>query len=413
MSHKPSTPALPADLKFGNRTQVMGVFKDGGEYTVNDISERVGLSRQTVMKAVQLFVQKGIIVSAGKGCSTSIGGKRPELFSLAPDKYLLSIELWPNHLRFVMLDLRCRIVARHVIKQPLSADPLCVLQTVGGVSERLLADNGIEKEQLYAVCVSTPGIVDYKTNRLKYSSLSPDWGINIPIADTLAAYFAPQTPIWVENVGKMTAHSLLQEKQLKDKRVLVVFSSWGLSGCFIDRGHILHGKNSLIGEIGHTILDLNADEHCSCSSAGSFEQLVGNDRLRRQVRSGIEVHPDSILRQIPLEELTVEMLFDASAKADAYARQLVSGLARVFAVALLNVSLTFDPDVVVFHGNYAHADEYFQAELRRYLADFQYYPQGGPFSLYLDPRPIEELNLAGSCAFLLDNMFNDVALYND
>ena len=80
MSHKPSTPALPADLKFGNRTQVMGVFKDGGEYTVNDISERVGLSRQTVMKAVQLFVQKGIIVSAGKGCSTSIGGKRPELF---------------------------------------------------------------------------------------------------------------------------------------------------------------------------------------------------------------------------------------------------------------------------------------------------------------------------------------------
>ena len=57
-------PALPADLKLGNRMQVMEVFKTGGEYTANAISEQIGLSRQTVMKAMQFFVDKGFQLTA-------------------------------------------------------------------------------------------------------------------------------------------------------------------------------------------------------------------------------------------------------------------------------------------------------------------------------------------------------------
>ena len=404
-------PALPADLKLGNRMQVMEVFKTGGEYTANAISEQIGLSRQTVMKAIQFFVDKGIVVSTGKGDSTSIGGKRPELFSLAFDKFLLCIEIWPCHLRFVLLDLRFNMIDQLLLKQRLPADSGHLLSTVGEISASLLQHNQIHPDHLYGVSVSTPGIVNYQTNSLKFNSLSPAWGANIPIAEALRPYFLPETPILVENVGKMTARSLLHKRELQDKRILVVFSSWGVSGSFIERDRILHGKNSLIGEIGHMILEPNDSERCGCGGCGCFERLVSNDHLRGKVTRTIGAHPASMLNRVPMEELTVETVFAASAQGDAYARSLVSDLARYFAMALRNITLVFDPNLVVFYGDFAYADDHFQQEFKRQLSEFQYYPEEGPFQLELDRHPIEDLDLRGSYVLLLDHIFSAPALY--
>ncbi len=407
----PIAPALPADLKLGNRRQVMEVFKNGGEYTANAISAQIGLSRQTIMKTIQLFIEKGLIISTGKGDSTSIGGKRPELFSLAADKYLLCIEIWPNRLRFALLDLRSNLIDQMVLKQTSSAEPHKMLRMVGKLSVKLLQHNQIDISRLCGVSVSTPGIVDYRSNSLRYNSLSPDWGVNVPIADELRPFFAPKTPILVENVCKMTSHSLLNNAELQDKRVLVIFTSWGLSGSFIERGRILHGKDSLIGEIGHMILDPSDQELCGCGGHGCFERLVSNDHLRKIVAKTICDHPDSMLNSVQLEDLTVETVFSTSAHGDAYAQLLSSSLARLFAIALRNISLVFDPDLVVFFGDFAHADEHFQTELKRYLSEFQYYPKSGPFAMKLETQPIDALDLSGSYAFLLDHIFSDSSLY--
>ena len=90
------SPACPADLKYGNRIQVIETFLSGGVCSTNDISATIGLSRQTVMKSIQFFLRSGLLISVGKGDSTHVGGKRPELFALSPEKYFLCITLWPQ-----------------------------------------------------------------------------------------------------------------------------------------------------------------------------------------------------------------------------------------------------------------------------------------------------------------------------
>lgn len=65
--------ALPSDLKYVNRIQVLEAVRDSGICCANDISASVSLSRQTVMKAIQFFLNNGILVSAGKGDSTTSG----------------------------------------------------------------------------------------------------------------------------------------------------------------------------------------------------------------------------------------------------------------------------------------------------------------------------------------------------
>lgn len=400
------SPSFPADLKSVNRMQIMEVFKSGKEYTANDISEQIGLSRQTVMKAVQFFVEKGIIVSHGKGSSTNIGGKRPELFSLASNKYLMCISIWPDGLQFTLMDLRAGVTDQLALQQSLSPDPEIALGKVGSLAAKLLKQNHISSAMLCGVCVSTPGIVDYKTNTLKYNALRPEWGINVPVGEILRPYFPAGTLMRVENVAKLTARPWLSEK-----RVLTVFSSWGgLSGCLMEDGRILHGKNSLIGEFGHMILDPASEETCGCGGHGCFQRLVSDEYLRKQVAAMIGAHPDSMLNNLRLDELTVRDVFHLSARGDGLARALVAELARTFSVAIRNITLVFDPETVVFHGDYANADDFFQEELFRHLSGFRYYGQR-PFSLELDPTPIETLNLRGAYALLLEMFFQDPSLY--
>ncbi len=392
--------------------QILDVLKWGGEYTANQIAGRTGLSRQTVMKAMLFFMERGIVSLAGKAGSTATGGKRPELFALAENRYLLCVDLWQYQVNFTLMNFQCETSGAVQLMMPLPDDVRELPPLVRQETAKLFAAHGVPPERLYAVCVSTSGIVNYAEQSLRYSSISPSWGTGLPLGAMLRPCFEGNPLLLLENVGKLTARALLRRQELCSKRVLGVFTSWGLSGCLIERGRIMNGKDSLIGEFGHMILAPDDGERCGCGSRGCFERLASNSRLRRRAAELLPDYPDSTLRDAPLEALTVQAVFAASACDDPCARQLVDELARLFATALRNITLVFDPDVVVIQGDYAAADQHFLDCFHRYLTEFQYYPAGGPFELRLDPRPLPELSAQGAYTILMDAIFqNETAAF--
>lgn len=406
-------PACPADLKYGNRIQVIETFLRDGVCSANDISATIGLSRQTVMKSIQFFLRSGLLISAGKGDSTHVGGKRPELFALSPEKYFLCVTLWPQDLRLHLFTIGQQLKDQISLSSSLPPDPKSATSRIGQLSIQLLEKHGIPPENLCAVSISTAGTVDYKTGRLKYSSQSPAWGTDIPLVSYLRPYFAPNTMIFLENAGKMTARPFLLEKELTGKRVLVIFACWGLSSCLIEKGRILGGKNSLIGEIGHMIIDPSDPETCGCGSHGCLERLVSVDRVRRILQQQAAHFPgSSLLREDP-GQVTIPQVFAASCEEDPLARHLVDYLARAFATALRNISLVFDPDLIVFQGDYAYADQYFDRRLREILQEFQYFPPDGPFEIHYDRRPLTEMDALGSYTALTRRYFATPALYQE
>ena len=96
----------------------------------------------------------------------------------------------------------------------------------------------------------------------------------------------------------------------------------GLSGCLIDRGRIQNGKDSLIGEFGHMILDASDPERCGCGGRGCFERLVSSSRVRAEVEKRLKDYPDSMFRCISRDEMTVETVFELSARGDGLAALL-------------------------------------------------------------------------------------------
>ena len=408
MKRKNAPASMPSDLKYSNRIQVINAFLSGGTLCASDVSERIGLSRQTVMKSIQFFVKSGLLVSEGKGSSTSMGGKRPELFALSREKYFLCIALWPQDLRFHLYTIGKQLADSLCLTIPLPDSPKTAIDNAGQLARQILEKNRVSLDNLCAVSLSTSGTMDYKSGRLKYSSQSPQWGMDLPLREWLKPWFGSDTLIFLENAGKMTARPFLLEPELSGKRAMVIFSGWGLCSCMIEKNHILSGKNSLIGEIGHMIIDPNDREVCGCGSRGCLERLVSEGRMRRLVERKLADYPQSALGTRP-QQVTIAEIFRCSQEGDPLARELVNYLARVFATALRNISLVFDPDQIVFQGDYAQADSFFDRRLREYLGEFQYAPD--PFEIRYDRRPLAEMDALGSYIALTERYFDAPDLY--
>ncbi|MBQ7486692.1 MAG: ROK family protein [Clostridia bacterium] len=398
-SFQSDSPAMLNDLKVANRKAVLQVFRSGDTYDANEVSEITGLSRPTVMKCIHYFMESGIIISRGKGKSTSTGGKRPEQFSLDEERYYVCLSLWPQETRVHLYSIKHDSIASRTINEPLPETSRDASRRLAAAVSDLLGENQIAPSSVVAASVSVPGTVDHETGTLLFSSHKPEWGTHIHLLDDLHALLGTETPLFIENAGKMCARPYLADPDVRTKRVLVLFTTWGLSGCMIERGHILNGRNALIGEIGHMIIDPNDPEACGCGSHGCFERLVSKARVNQMLR---EHHQDSE----PTPVYTIPQIFARSSAGDIPVRDTLHTLAGTFARALRNITLVFDPDLVIFQGDYGHADPYFESELRSQMADFRYLPTSHPFEIRFDQRPLEEMDAEGSF-FALDHLFFD------
>lgn len=405
-------PATLSSLKLHNREMVLNCFRDHQEHTVADIVARTGISKLTVMRAIQFFCGKNILTSSGKGESTEQGGKRPEYFHFGCKQYLLTITLWPESLCLTLFGMDLQEVRRSSFSWIIPASPEIAFRFVQEQAMVLLKQAGITTEDLYGVSLSTSGIVDYDSLVLKCSVHSPEWGTDIPVGQYLRDIFGDHPYYFIENAGKCISRAILAEEEDPNKRMLILFTSWGLSGSLIQDGKILSGRDSLIGEIGHMILDPRDQEECSCGSYGCLERLVSIARLRKRIAQD-PPPPDSPMAKLAPEVVNLNNLFFASQQQDPYARTYVAYLADCFSALLRNVALVFNPETVVFVGDYAIADDFFDQRMRQRFHQFHYLASSTPMEVRYDTRLLPELDARGGAIALINHYFSDPSIYQD
>lgn len=390
--------AMPADAKLVNRQMVMNVLRSGRVVTVADIHEETGISRPTAMRTLQHYCELGVAKSLGLGESTNVGGKKPELFCFADERKILCINLWPGQITMGFCGLIGDVEALRAYDIPAENSLAAAFAGVRRAAVAYLKENTLTVDDLYGVMLSVPGTVDYDLKMLRYNVKAPEWGTNVMLGDQLKAIFGDDKEYFVGNAGKSTGRAILiDQPEYAQRRVMTLFTTWGVSACMIERGHVLNGRDSLIGEIGHMVISDSAGVPCACGKRGCLESRVSLENVRAMLR---EQGADELCR-----ELTIPRLFEYSAAGDARARAAVRYLAGCFAAALHNLSLAYNQEAVVIQGDYAWADALFDRCLREELAKFRYYPAQEPFSIAYDRREISLLSLRGGAQVLKKKYF--------
>ena len=391
--------AMPGDAKARNRQSILRVIRSGKTLTAAEIHQSTGISRQTVMRALQYFCQKGVIRSVGFGASTSAGGKKPELFSFAEEKKILCINLWPQTITLAMSDMLGTVAAVEETAHQLSGDLDQELADVRALADGYLSARGISLKEIYGVVLTVPGTVDYSTHSLRYNSQAPGWGTDVNMEEKLRSVFGDQLAYYIDNAGKAAGRALVSDHpEVASTRLMTFFTTWGVSACLMERGHVLNGRDSLIGEIGHMIISDSSDVVCGCGKRGCLESMVSLRRVRRKL---FELGED----EARCRKITLPELFERSAQGEERARKVTADLAHCFAVALQNLSLAYNQETVVFQGDFAYADEYFDRCLKEELSQFKYYPHGELFAIAYDRRNLAYLAAKGGAGKLIEKYF--------
>lgn len=402
MSYEVKSAAMPTDLKLKNRMKILDVFRESGEKSINVIADITGISRQTIVKSTNFFLEKGLIYSRGKGSSTEIGGKKPELYIFNDNyRFFLYVIISPENVITGIINLSGSLVDSCCFHIGKDEDIEVIAENSGKCFNELLKKNNIDEKLIYSVGICTSGIYDRFSGIMRYNSIFPQWGKNIPIFDIFKRVVPENCRIFIDNEAKAAGKAeLVKDKSLNDKRVLVIYSAEGIAAALIENGNIVYGKNSLVGEIGHLFLESDGDIVCECGLNGCFEHTVSDERL-------FKVYGKSAK--------SVDEIFMAGRndKSPDYinARKAVCYAAQYFSAAIRNIILLADPDVIIIQGKFAKAGKFFADIIKDKIHEFKYFGREQNLDLRLDDDDTMKLKVMGMSELLAENLFLDESVY--
>ena len=304
--------------------------------TRTDIIQRTGLNPASVSHALRLLLNRGTVLKVGERQSN--GGRPSDVLALNPEAgYFAALDLEGRSIRFALSnfvgDIRCRWEEDFEQGKPLRLDKL-----TAGVSRILQDLDEQQRSRVVAAGVSYPGLLDPE-GRLTAFNLG--WR-KFPFLTELRQ--ALHLPVFAEHDKHscvMAERWLGCAQDYRNGLFVIVERGIGL-GVFLD-GKPVDGWRGTVGELGHCIVEPDADDLCGCGRRGCVESIASSGNIVRQYRervgeagSGYRRVTD-VFEQARCGDETAQAVLDRAGKA--------LGRALSYAIQFLN------PEIVILGGD--------------------------------------------------------------
>ncbi len=267
------------NIRLRNTLSALNVLR------TRDILSRVELARElncpgtAITRITRELISKGILKPAG--LLESNGGRPRERLELVADfKKAIGIELSPHRITGILTDLKGHILVREEIflSEQLGIEEF--IQSLELVAKRLLAV--CEEEKLLGVGIATFGPFSGESGILGKVAACPaldyfdirkffedNFALSAQITD--ATYARALYEIWFNHAP--------------DRGSFLLFDAGAGIGCAtVFDGHIVFGKYSNVGELGHTVYKIDG-EACACGKKGCLETLCSIGIIERKART--------------------------------------------------------------------------------------------------------------------------------
>ena len=304
--------------------------------TRTDIIQTTGLNPASVSHALRLLLDRGTVLKIGERRSN--GGRPSDVLSLNPEAgYFAAIDLEGRSIRFALSnfvgDIRCRWEEDFEQGEPLRVDKL-----KAGVSRVLQDLDAAQRSRLVAVGVSYPGLLDPEG---RVTAFNLGWR-RFPFLTELSK--ALHLPVFVEH----DKHScVLAERWLgcaqNCRHGLFVIVERGIGiGVFLD-GKPVDGWRGMVGELGHCIIEPDADDLCGCGRRGCVESIASSPNIVRQYRERVGEASTDYLR--------VTDVFERARRGDEVARAVLDRAGKALGRALSYAIQFLNPEIIIFGGD--------------------------------------------------------------
>ena len=221
------------------------------------------------------------------------------------------------------------------------------------IKSLVAANGGIDKVQ--GVGVGAPN-ANFYTGNIEYAANLPWKGI-IPFASEISKRVG--LPVALTNdanaaaIGEMTYGVA---RGMKD--FIMITLGTGVGSGIVANGQMIYGHDGFAGELGHCIVVRNGRQ-CGCGNCGCLETYTSATGVARTAREFLEkrANEDSLLRKIPVADITSKDVFDAAKAGDQMAKDIFAFTGEILGQSLADFVKFSSPEAFVLFGGLAKSGD--------------------------------------------------------
>ena len=275
--------------------------------------------------------------------------------------YVIGIDLGGTNTVFGIVDARGVVIASSSIKTGKHANFDDYIEELYQVLSSLIKTNDAV-DKIHGIGIGAPN-ANYYTGMIE-DAVNLPWSSPIDLAGKLSEKFG--LPIAVTNdanaaaIGEMTYGVA---RGLKD--FIMITLGTGVGSGIVINGQVVYGHDGFAGELGHITMKRNNGRLCGCGRTGCLEAYCSATGVARTAREFLEVRNEpSLLRNLPIEDITSKDVYDAAVAGDKLAQDIFEYTGDILGQAFADMTVFSSPQAFVLFGGLAKSGEFLLRPLR-------------------------------------------------
>jgi glucokinase len=268
--------------------------------------------------------------------------------------YVIGMDMGGTNTVFGVVDVRGNVLSKGAIKTNTHSDVnLYINDLHEEISKLMDAAGGIELFK--GIGVGAPN-GNYYTGNIEFAPNLP-WRNVIPFAKLMAKKFG--IPAALTNDANAAAFGEMTYGAARGMKnfIMITLGTGVGSGIIID-GKVLYGHDGFAGELGHTTAIRENGRLCGCGKIGCLETYASATGVARSAREILgSTTQDSLLRAIPVDDITSKDVFDAAMQGDEIAKDIFEFTGKILGQSLADFVAFSAPEAIVLFGGLAKAGD--------------------------------------------------------
>lgn len=328
-----------------NQRAVLDAIFNKNNISKAQLARMLHMSKPSMADNVADLIEIGIIEEIGEGECGRGGGRKPVLLSFCDNfRYIVTMDFHYQHSFFALSNLRGEILNEFSIHQtPLSDFDAWITMCINAIST-LMASQCITHQDLAAIAVSAPGILNVDEKDYIVSSKYGDFNIKT-IEERLSGAFP--VPILVKNSTNAAAlGELYYGSAIGLKSIAYISCGQGVGAGIVLDEKLYEGRHMAAGEIGYQITPERLN-----SPKSSLENRICIESILQEVNETLPPETRCKLKTKEKQASFQDMIF-LWEEGDEFIRGIVERLALEIGCAACNLISTLDCELVIIGGDY-------------------------------------------------------------
>ncbi|MFZ4583105.1 MAG: ROK family protein [Paludibacter sp.] len=278
--------------------------------------------------------------------------------------YVIGMDMGGTNTVFGVVDSRGNVISKSAIKTGTHTDVNLYIQDLYNELIKLIDAVG-GSDKIKGIGVGAPN-GNFYTGNIEFAPNLPWKGV-IEFAKLMTEKFGIPTALTNDAnaaaVGEMTYGGARGMKNF----IMITLGTGVGSGIIID-GKVVYGHDGFAGELGHTTAIRENGRVCGCGKHGCLETYCSATGVARSAREILgSTTKDSILRNIPVDDITSKDVFDAAMEGDDVAKEIFEYTGKILGQSMADFVAFSAPEAIAIFGGLSKAGELIMNPIREHM----------------------------------------------